>query len=650
MVVASELLGAGGVGGAGTADSLLAVALGRAGHEVSLLFARAEHVGTLSPEWERIYAAAGVNVEQLVARAQVDPHYFTPTVDVFHTLRADPPEIVIANDWRGLTLASLRAREVGRAFSDTAFVLLCHGPSTVLVEFSQKVPDTVERFAMDVAERTCIGLADAVVSPSAWLLEWMRGRRWPVPESATVVQYLSQATALGEPSPQAPTGVPVRRLAFFGQMREGKGVRVLLESLALLEPGLLEGVELLFLGRVTRRWTPESVTAFLDDRTKDCLGSIRFETALDRAGALAELRTPGTLALMPSLLDNSPNTVSECVEQGIPLIASTAGGIPELVADEDRSRVLVEARPEALADALRLALTSSEGFPPARPARDPQAALDSWLELVDSVAPSRRRRPPPAAETPAVSVVAVGGTSAAGTARRLASATAAASVDVVPASSRADGLSVASGEWVLFLDETHVPDDGLLDALVGAQAASGADVVTCAVRMGSGGNGLRTRLFLGDAGSLGLIENHYGVLALIRRSLLDASAIPAEGKPDPTWPLLAHLVLSGARVASVPDPLGGFTGTPGTIRDVPGYGLAVLSRFESGRVPPPDLPLLAATLGAAILTAPSASAPPKSTSWLRLAARSRDVLRAEGIGGLAHRAAERVRRIRAGAA
>ncbi|HSI97140.1 MAG TPA: glycosyltransferase, partial [Gaiellaceae bacterium] len=473
--------------------------------------------------------------------------------------------------------------------------------------------------------------------------------RWPVPDSAAVVQYLSQATALDEPPPRAPTGVPVRRLAFFGQMREGKGIRVLLESLALLEPELLEGVELLFLGRVTRRWTPESVTAFLDDRVKERLASIRFETELDRSAALAELRVPGTLALMPSLLDNSPNTVSECVEQGIPLVASTAGGIPELVAEEDRARVLVEARPEVLTEALRRALINPDGFRPARPARDPRAALDAWLELVESIAPSGRPHASSVpADPPRVSVVAVGGASAAEAARRLASATRAAAVDVVTAASRAAGLADAGGEWVLFLDETHRPDGGMIEALVGAQAASEADVVTCAVRVDSGADGPRTRLFLGDAGSLGLIENHYGVVALTRRSLLDASAVPAEGKPDPTWPLLVHLVLSGARVASVPDPLAGFTGRPGTIRDVPGYGLAVLSRFErADAVPLPDLPLLAATLGAAVLTVPSATPPSEVTSLRWLAGRSREVMRSEGIRGIARRAKKRLQRDRA---
>ena len=36
--------------------------------------------------------------------------------------------------------------------------------------------------------------------------------------------------------------------------------------------------------------------------------------------------------MIPSLLDNSPNVVYECLEDGIPFLASDTGGIGELVA------------------------------------------------------------------------------------------------------------------------------------------------------------------------------------------------------------------------------------------------------------------------------------------------------------------------------
>ena len=589
-VVASELLGRPGTGGAGTADSLLAVALARAGNDVELVIASGRHIGELSAEWREAYADAGIHIRVLERMSGVRPEFFAPTLEVFHALRESEPDVAIVNDWRGLGYAAQRARQLGRAVTETAFVVHCHGPGRVLAEFAQKVPDTLERFGEEVTERASLELADAVVSPSAWLLDWMRAHRWPVPESAQVIQYIRQETEPHAPVQEA----PVNRLAFFGQLREGKGIRIFLDALAGLDP-----VDVLFLGADSKRWTRETI--------EQRVPGARVETGLTREAALEELRRPGTLAVMPSLLDNSPNTVSECIQHGIPFVSTATGGIPELVADEDRERVLVEPTSSALAERLRTALQN--GFAPARPAREPQESIDAWVDLVGSIEPARRR---PGRKPLTVSVVASGDESAA-RARRLAATTQSVDVEVVHAASREDGLKRTAGEWVVFLDDEDIPDDDFVDALVAAQIASNADVVTAGVRPAGGG----VRLFLGDPGSLGIVANHYGVVGLVRSELAAAETLADHG-PDCDWPLFARLSLGGARIVSLPEPLAGHTGEPGRSGDVPGEGLAVLEAFEAARGLP-DLPQLAATLAAAFarVSAEPQSAPAPREARLR---------------------------------
>src|SRR5207253_2716558 len=111
-VVASELLGRAGTGGAGTADSLLAVALGRHGHDVELLVASGRHIGELSEEWTQTYEEAGVRVRVLERLRGVRPEYLAPTLEVFHALRERTPDVAIVNDWRGLGYAALRSRQL----------------------------------------------------------------------------------------------------------------------------------------------------------------------------------------------------------------------------------------------------------------------------------------------------------------------------------------------------------------------------------------------------------------------------------------------------------------------------------------------------------------------------------------------------------
>lgn len=590
-VVASELLGRAGTGGAGTADSLLAVALGRHGHDVELLIASGREIGPLSEKWTGIYESAGVRVRVLERRAGVRPAYLAPTLEVFAALRDAPPDIAIVNDWRGLGYAAQRSRQLGTALGETAFVMHCHGPGRVLAEFAQKVPDAAARFGEGVTERASLELADAVVSPSAWLLDWMREHGWPVPDTARVIPYIRQSAALDEVVQPAPRRDRIDHLAFFGQLREGKGIRIFLAALEELEPELLAGVEVAFLGSARGRWTPERILQSLSPAVRDRVARVTFETDIDRDAALERLRRAGTLAVMPSLLDNAPNTVSECIERGIPFISTRTGGIPELVAEEDRARVLCEPRADELAAVLGRALEN--GLAPARPARDPHESVDAWLEVVGSVAPS----PPRQGRTPTHVAVVAGGEATPQRAKRLAETSPSIEVEVVLATSRRDGLARSAAAWIVFLDDEDEPDDSFLEALVSAQAASGADVVTAAVRPADDPGGIQ--LFLGDPGALGLVENHYGVVGLMRSDLAAAEPVP-EGVVDPDWPLFARIALGGGRVVSLPEPLVTHAGKPGHSSDVPGEALAVLGIFEEKGAELRDLPELAATLAATL--------------------------------------------------
>src|SRR5438105_2536888 len=110
-VVASEALGMPGIGGPGTADSLLALALARSGHRVDLLVAPGREVTPIVPDWQHRYAAVDVTVRRLEP-VRVAPDFLAPSASVLAALRRDPPDVVIADDWRALAYAALRARQV----------------------------------------------------------------------------------------------------------------------------------------------------------------------------------------------------------------------------------------------------------------------------------------------------------------------------------------------------------------------------------------------------------------------------------------------------------------------------------------------------------------------------------------------------------
>jgi glycosyltransferase involved in cell wall biosynthesis len=550
-LVANEIRGAHPVGGAGTATTFLALALARADHDVEILHSGTATTGEIDPEWTRTYADAGVRIRFLDTGAEtIEPPYFAGPHATEQALRADPPDVVIAQDGSAAAYTALRLRQLGLAFERTLFVVFCHGTRGWIKDVSRNVRVFPNLLGVTVLERQSVELADVVVSPSAYLLDWMRSQGWQLPRKTVVIPYLTRSVATGEePAPANVGDGPVTRIVYFGRLDERKGVRPFVAAVNALERELLEKVELEFLGAAIPM-TAAQVEALISERARSALRGVSFETGLDQQQAITRLSQPGSLAVMPSLEDNSPNTVYECLEHGIPFIASGVGGTHELVAAEDRDRVLFEPTASGVEVALRRALGAADALRSAKAAFDSSQSLEGWEEVL-TTATSRRDVD---VEQPLVETV-----------KRRSNCTAA--------------LGAGSAPFALFLDDDE-PDERLLQTLVQAQVATGADVVTCGLRLLADDGKPTLQFFLGEPGALGTLSNGYGNVALIRRALLDdvGNGWPVES--DPAWSLLAGLSARGARIVSVPLPLVTRTTVPGTIERDPSDALLVVEQLE----------------------------------------------------------------------
>jgi glycosyltransferase involved in cell wall biosynthesis len=582
-VIAHELRGFHPVGGMGTATAFLTLALARVGHSVEILLGK-HSISSIDPYWERVYTDAGIRIRPAPQSDEpVEPWHFAHAHNVALGLQAELPDVVIAHDFGAPAYAALRLRQAGTAFDNTLFVVFCHGTRRYVANLSPNIAfgDLQTVLGVGVLEQAAVELADVVVSPSAYLVDWMQGQGWQLPERTLVIPYFTRSQATGESVPVAvrPDPDPIRRLAFFGRVDEKKGLKLLAAALDALEPERLNGVELEFIGKTTGTWTAERAKALLSDTTKRALRGVAFETELDQRQALERLKRPGTLVVMPSLQENSPNTVYECLEEGIPFIASNVGGVPELIAPADRARVLFEPTPKGVEAALRHMLAEGNVPAPARPAFDPRASFGRWAEVIE-MQPQRRPDDEGDADVQ-VDVVVVRRQSQ----EALLCCVAAledqtyGDFEVIVAETRQAGLDQGSAPYAVFLDEEDVPEPELLKTLVAARRATGADVVTCGLRLALG-DGERLHFFSGDPGGLGAVANAYGNVALFRRAVLDDQTDPPPDARDPDWPLLARLAGAGASIVSVPLALVQRSARPGSAEDDPLAALLVVQQLE----------------------------------------------------------------------
>ncbi len=602
-LVVTELLGLVKTGGIATATTHMAIVLSRAGYEVDCYYCG--WAEAMDPEWAPLYRDAGVRIHWLDRQHAVSPATQADSYRLYEQLRGEELDTIVFQDWQGLAYFSALARSAGLAFARTRLVHIVHGPVDWLDEANRSLEVDAATQTTAFMERRSAELADTVVGPSRYLVDWMAAQGWQLPDDRRFIPYFTAGHLVDldpEPSPtRRPGGQPLDDIVFFGRLEERKGVRIFVDALNRIGGDRLAGLTITFLGR-DAMFSHDDVRALFTADVASA-ATIRFLSDLDQRQARAHLAGPGVLAVMPSILDNSPNVVYECIEDQIPFLVSTGGGSGELVAESDRSWALFEPTGSALAEALGRVVDRRVTPEPPGAAFNGQASFDAWCALLDQPV----ERPPRAidqmSELPLVSVVVplFNQFEAVRVCLDSVAAQDYPNLEIIvvdDGSTRSDaseqlddlehwrwgrdlrvvrqenrylgaarntGVREAKGEYVAFVDDDDVLDPRYVTTMVTAALETGARGVTSAIamyptdrlgRLPAGGHEGTFAFLGGGAEHLGMMYNVFGGAAMMvrRQDLLDLGGFHERaGVGHEDWALLARLVLSGRSLFAVPE-------------------------------------------------------------------------------------------------
>ena len=606
--VTGELLGAHKNGGIGTATTHLALFLARAGHGVTVVYTGAPWIDQANP-WVRRCKEAGVVLIHIDARhGEIYPVWLRETSVIFDYLRGIEQDIVLFQDWEGPAFASIVAKRAGLAFAGTTLAVVAHGPTAWLLDANRTLARDQRTLAHLHMERVSLENADAVLCPSRHMLRWLRDGGLPLSAGADALPlYLWSDPENLRPQNGGLALDEVRRIAFFGRLETRKGVDLFVE--ALLSDALVDhNFEVVFLGKPASH-TPESIRAAVALRRPALLDRLSFETDFDTDTAQDFLRDQRCLAVIPSLIDNAPCVISECLRRGIPFLSTQTGGIPELVADEDVERVLVEPRPAALA--ARLAGLLGRAFAPARSAYSEAEVGARWLAWVAAVgstpaaalatgpampflrSPERiavvvtHHERPELVEQTLESLAAQtrtnfdlllvddGSRSPEAVAGLAALERRAWPFRLVVlrgpnrylGAARNAGLRATNAERIVFMDDDNLAFPDLVEQLDDALWRTGADIVTCQMSIFRDPRGEPDAAeaftaerwgFLGGSLELGLSLNCFGdATGMYRRGVFErvGGFHERRGVGHEDWHLHARAALAGLSIVSLPEPL-----------------------------------------------------------------------------------------------
>lgn len=411
-IVASEFSGIVPNGGVGTFYTALARELSSAGHNVTLLYTQ----GTRSHSslgdfgyWRDHYASQGVDLVP-VAHA---PHYgssyhasvsFRAFLELSRLHDASPFDVIHFPDWQGHGYYSVLAKRLGIGLEGAVTCVMTHGPLRwARLGNGESLYDPSD-LECDFLERSTIRLADVLVSPSRYLIRWIKDKGWAVPEGSVHVQpYLTPNTGGGEGEGRKVAGSnPVDEIVFFGRWEARKGVRTFCDAVGGLVAVMAERGDLNTELKVTfmgsDRGTIEGIgaRAYVESCVSDWraiaepspISRVSLLSDLDSRQAHDYLRGRNCVAVLPSLFENSPLSVFELIEMGVPFFASDAGGIPELIHPSSlRGGTVFEAGSSSeLRDRLETALATPARDLVVRGAHDKGEVRRQWVEWHEGVA------------------------------------------------------------------------------------------------------------------------------------------------------------------------------------------------------------------------------------------------------------------------
>jgi len=380
--------------GIGTAYYALANLLVSQGHKVTVIYTRDEPtVGGSWDDWVAHHKASGITLLSLppttvplsVSEMQaisLRVYRFLVTLPSF--------DIVHFADFEGHGFYATLAKKVTNQFAATSFVVGLHGPTRWILEANHaRIPVDESEIDIDWMERMAVENADAVWTPSSYMASWMSVQGWTLPSSVHLLPLAPGPEFLDFVAPVSNTVQPTE-FVYFGRLEVRKGLVLFCDALDLFAKiyhTLDKEITITFLGRSGLVNGIEG-TEYVLQRAGKWPFTVRMNNNASRKQALSYLSdsTASRVAIVPSLSDNAPYTIFECLYAGIPFLASNVPSISPLIADDDsRAAHLFEVKPHHIVSKMAAAIRN--GISSASPAFTIKQAESVWTSFYAKVQP-----------------------------------------------------------------------------------------------------------------------------------------------------------------------------------------------------------------------------------------------------------------------
>lgn len=397
LIVTPDIEGPVRNGGIGTAFTALAINMAKAGFDVDVLYSCGDYSESSNktyPEWVEHYKSFNVNLLSVTLTQEISidaPYFRRKSFTIFEWMKINNNyDIVISCEWQADMYYSLLYKKQGLGFADTKFIINTHSSTLWADEGGYQLPYDQNHIELYFMEQKVVEMADEIISPSQYLIDWMCEKKWQIPADNKVIlnckphvpHHINSSIISANEAP-----IKNIELIFFGRLETRKGIDIFLRVLSKLTMEEKEKIsQVTFLGKSVNIGNVDSIS-YIKSRTTALNLPIEIITDYDRERADEYIKKPSSLVVIPSLVENSPYTVYECLIGGVNFIASSIGGIPELIPAKHHNEILFAPNPTDLHSKIAQRLVKLQV--PAQLVAEDHEIEKQWITVFNDVRKSK---------------------------------------------------------------------------------------------------------------------------------------------------------------------------------------------------------------------------------------------------------------------
>lgn len=258
-------------------------------------------------------------------------YQFSEIIETF-VKREGPPHIIEAQDYLGIAYFLLQKKyTMCGAVTDTPLLLTLHTPKFLCDIYDQVPGYTLPNFWIGEMERFCIKAADAIVSPSYFLLNELSKH---IDLSGVLAKVIRNPYGADWSALPSETQREKNEILFVGRLEPRKGVTLLLEYFRdLWDEGFAVRLNL-----VGNDWYSPTRRQMMSDYLMKKYKPFFERGLVTWHGPMppAELRrwlSRASLGVLPSTFENFPYVAVEMMVHGMVTLGSDSGGHAEIIED-----------------------------------------------------------------------------------------------------------------------------------------------------------------------------------------------------------------------------------------------------------------------------------------------------------------------------